>query len=110
MTNFIVRVEQTSKEEYEVVVEARDHISVKEEWERIDRIVDYYCYKNTGFIRKKPVSQHHKTDDLGDDGTIVGTEIKLVFGTQELWKYGGRPDLGFQDYEIISVVKVDENE
>jgi len=91
MTNFIVYVEQLEYEEYEVVVEAKSIKSVKEEWEEISNVVDEYCYNDA-------------TEDLDDDGTIFRTEIKLVFGTQE------RKKLWVDDYEVVSVVKVDENE
>ena len=91
MTNFIVYVEQLEYEEYEVVVEAKSIKSVKEEWEGISNVVDEYCYNDA-------------TEYLDDDGTIFRTEIKLVFGTQE------RKKLWVDDYEVVSVVKVDEGE
>ena len=91
MTNFIVYVEQLEYEEYEVVVEAKSIKSVKEEWEGISNVVDEYCYNDS-------------TEDLDDDGTIFKTEIKLVLGTQE------RKKLWVDDYEVVSVVKVDEGE
>ena len=91
MTNFIVYVEQLEYEEYEVVVEAKSIKSVKEEWEEISNVVDEYCYNDA-------------TEDLDDDGTIFRTEIKLVLGTQE------RKKLWVDDYEVVSVVKVDEGE
>ena len=91
MTNFIVYVEQLEYEEYEVVVEAKCIKSVKEEWEGISDVVDEYCYNDA-------------TEDLDDDGTIFKTEIKLVLGTQE------RKKLWVDDYEVVSVVKVDEAE
>ena len=91
MTNFIVYVEQLEYEEYEVVVEAKSIKSVKEEWEGISNVVDEYCYNDA-------------TEYLDDDGTIFRTEIKLVFGTQE------RKKLWVDDYEVVSVVKVDERE
>ena len=91
MTNFIVYVEQLEYEEYEVVVEAKSIKSVKEEWEGISDVVDEYCYNDA-------------TEDLDDDGTIFKTEIKLVLGTQE------RKKLWVDDYEVVSVVKVDEGE
>ena len=91
MTNFIVYVEQLEYEEYEVVVEAKSIKSVKEEWEGISDVVDEYCYNDA-------------TEDLDDDGTIFKTEIKLVLGTQE------RKKLWVDDYEVVSVVKVDEAE
>ena len=91
MTNFIVYVEQLEYEEYEVVVEAKSIKSVKEEWEGISNVVDEYCYNDS-------------TEYLDDDGTIFRTEIKLVLGTQE------RKKLWVDDYEVVSVVKVDEGE
>ena len=91
MTNFIVYVEQLEYEEYEVVVEAKSIKSVEEEWEEISNVVDEYCYNDS-------------TEDLDDDGTIFKTEIKLVLGTQE------RKKLWVDDYEVVSVVKVDEGE
>ena len=91
MTNFIVYVEQLEYEEYEVVVEAKSIKSVKEEWEGISDVVNEYCYNDA-------------TEDLDDDGTIFKTEIKLVLGTQE------RKKLWVDDYEVVSVVKVDEGE
>ena len=91
MTNFIVYVEQLEYEEYEVVVEAKSIKSVKEEWEGISHVVDEYCYNNA-------------TEYLDDDGTIFRTKIKLVLGTQE------RKKLWVDDYEVVSVVKVDEKE
>ena len=91
MTNFIVYVEQLEYEEYEVVVEAKSIKSVEEEWEEISNVVDEYCYNDA-------------TEDLDDDGTIFRTEIKLVLGTQE------RKKLWVDDYEVVSVVKVDEGE
>jgi len=91
MTNFIVYVEQLEYEEYEVVVEAKSIKSVKEEWEGISDVVDEYCYNDA-------------TEYLDDDGTIFRTEIKLVLGTQE------RKKLWVDDYEVVSVVKVDEGE
>ncbi len=91
MTNFIVYVEQLEYEEYEVIVEAKSIKSVKEEWEGISNVVDEYCYNDA-------------TEDLDDDGTIFRTEIKLVLGTQE------RKKLWVDDYEVVSVVKVDEGE
>ena len=91
MTNFIVYVEQLEYEEYEVVVEAKSIKSVKEEWEGISNVVDEYCYNDS-------------TEDLDDDGTIFRTEIKLVLGTQE------RKKLWVDDYEVVSVVKVDKGE
>ena len=91
MTNFVVYVEQLEYEEYEVVVEAKSIKSVKEEWEGISDVVDEYCYNDA-------------TEDLDDDGTIFKTEIKLVLGTQE------RKKLWVDDYEVVSVVKVDEGE
>ena len=91
MTNFIVYVEQLEYEEYEVVVEAKSIKSVKEEWEGISDVVNEYCYNDA-------------TEDLDDDGTIFKTEIKLVLGTQE------RKKLWVDDYEVVSVVKVDEAE
>ena len=91
MTNFIVYVEQLEYEEYEVVVEAKSIKSVKEEWEGISDVVDEYCYNDA-------------TEYLDDDGTIFKTEIKLVLGTQE------RKKLWVDDYEVVSVVKVDEAE
>ena len=91
MTNFIVYVEQLEYEEYEVVVEAKSIKSVKEEWEGISNVVDEYCYSDA-------------TEYLDDDGTIFRTEIKLVLGTQE------RKKLWVDDYEVVSVVKVDEGE
>jgi hypothetical protein len=91
MTNFIVYVEQLEYEEYEVVVEAKSIKSVEEEWEGISNVVDEYCYNDA-------------TEDLDDDGTIFRTEIKLVLGTQE------RKKLWVDDYEVVSVVKVDEGE
>ena len=91
MTNFIVYVEQLEYEEYEVVVEAKSIKSVKEEWEGISNVVDEYCYNDA-------------TEYLDDDGTIFRTEIKLVLGTQE------RKKLWVDDYEVVSVVKVDEGE
>ena len=91
MTNFIVYVEQLEYEEYEVVVEAKSIKSVKEEWEGISNVVDEYCYNDA-------------TEDLDDDGTIFKTEIKLVLGTQE------RKKLWVDDYEVVSVVKVDKGE
>ena len=91
MTNFIVYVEQLEYEEYEVVVEAKSIKSVEEEWEGISDVVDEYCYNDA-------------TEDLDDDGTIFKTEIKLVLGTQE------RKKLWVDDYEVVSVVKVDEGE
>ena len=91
MTNFIVYVEQLEYEEYEVVVEAKSIKSVKEEWEEISNVVDEYCYNDA-------------TEYLDDDGTIFRTEIKLVLGTQE------RKKLWVDDYEVVSVVKVDEGE
>ena len=91
MTNFIVYVEQLEYEEYEVVVEAKSIKSVKEEWEGIRNVVDEYCYNDA-------------TEYLDDDGTIFRTEIKLVLGTQE------RKKLWVDDYEVVSVVKVDEGE
>ena len=91
MTNFIVYVEQLEYEEYEVVVEAKSIKSVKEEWEGISNVVDEYCYNDA-------------TEDLDDDGTIFRTEIKLVYGTQE------RKKLWVDDYEVVSVVKVDKGE
>ena len=91
MTNFIVYVEQLEYEEYEVVVEAKSIKSVEEEWEGISNVVDEYCYNDS-------------TEDLDDDGTIFRTEIKLVLGTQE------RKKLWVDDYEVVSVVKVDEGE
>ena len=91
MTNFIVYVEQLEYEEYEVVVEAKSIKSVKEEWEGISNVVDEYCYKDG-------------TEYLDDDGTIFRTEIKLVLGTQE------RKKLWVDDYEVVSVVKVDKGE
>ena len=91
MTNFIVYVEQLEYEEYEVVVEAKSIKSVEEEWEEISNVVDEYCYNDA-------------TEYLDDDGTIFRTEIKLVLGTQE------RKKLWVDDYEVVSVVKVDEAE
>jgi len=91
MTNFIVYVEQLEYEEYEVVVEAKSIKSVKEEWEGISDVVNEYCYNDA-------------TEYLDDDGTIFRTEIKLVLGTQE------RKKLWVDDYEVVSVVKVDEAE
>ena len=91
MTNFIVYVEQLEYEEYEVVVEAKSIKSVEEEWEEISNVVDEYCYNDA-------------TEYLDDDGTIFRTEIKLVLGTQE------RKKLWVDDYEVVSVVKVDEGE
>ena len=91
MTNFIVYVEQLEYEEYEVVVEAKSIKSVKEEWEGISDVVNEYCYNDA-------------TEYLDDDGTIFKTEIKLVLGTQE------RKKLWVDDYEVVSVVKVDEGE
>ena len=91
MTNFIVYVEQLEYEEYEVVVEAKSIKSVEEEWEGISNVVDEYCHNDA-------------TEYLDDDGTIFRTEIKLVFGTQE------RKKLWVDDYEVVSVVKVDEGE
>ena len=91
MTNFIVYVEQLEYEEYEVVVEAKSIKSVKEEWEGISNVVDEYCYNDA-------------TEYLDDDGTIFRTEIKLVLGTQE------RKKLWVDDYEVVSVVKVNEGE
>ena len=91
MTNFIVYVEQLEYEEYEVVVEAKSIKSVEEEWEGISNVVDEYCYNDA-------------TEYLDDDGTIFRTEIKLVLGTQE------RKKLWVDDYEVVSVVKVDEGE
>ena len=91
MTNFIVYVEQLEYEEYEVVVEAKSIKSVEEEWEEISDVVDEYCYNDA-------------TEYLDDDGTIFRTEIKLVLGTQE------RKKLWVDDYEVVSVVKVDEGE
>ena len=91
MANFIVYVEQLEYEEYEVVVEAKSIKSVKEEWEGISNVVDEYCYNDA-------------TEYLDDDGTIFRTEIKLVLGTQE------RKKLWVDDYEVVSVVKVDEGE
>ena len=91
MTNFVVYVEQLEYEEYEVVVEAKSIKSVKEEWEGISDVVNEYCYNDA-------------TEDLDDDGTIFKTEIKLVLGTQE------RKKLWVDDYEVVSVVKVDEAE
>ena len=91
MTNFIVYVEQLEYEEYEVVVEAKSIKSVKEEWEGISDVVNEYCYNDA-------------TEYLDDDGTIFRTEIKLVLGTQE------RKNLWVDDYEVVSVVKVDEGE
>ena len=91
MTNFIVYVEQLEYEEYAVVVEAKSIKSVKEEWEEISNVVDEYCYNDA-------------TEYLDDDGTIFRTEIKLVLGTQE------RKKLWVDDYEVVSVVKVDEGE
>ena len=91
MTNFIVYVEQLEYEEYEVVVEAKSIKSVKEEWEGISDVVNEYCYNDA-------------TEYLDDDGTIFRTEIKLVLGTQE------RKKLWVDDYEVVSVVKVDEGE
>ena len=91
MTNFIVYVEQLEYEEYEVVVEAKSIKSVKEEWEGISNVVDEYCYNDA-------------TEYLDDDGTIFRTEIKLVLGTQE------RKKLWVDDYEVVSVMKVDEGE
>ena len=91
MTNFIVYVEQLEYEEYEVVVEAKSIKSVKEEWEGISNVVDEYCYNDA-------------TEYLDDDGTIFRTKIKLVLGTQE------RKKLWVDDYEVVSVVKVDEKE
>ena len=91
MTNFIVYVEQLEYEEYEVVVEAQSIKSVEEEWEEISNVVDEYCYNDA-------------TEYLDDDGTIFRTKIKLVLGTQE------RKKLWVDDYEVVSVVKVDEGE
>lgn len=91
MTNFIVYVEQLEYEEYEVVVEAKSIKSVEEEWEGISNVVDEYCYNDA-------------TEYLDADGTIFRTEIKLVLGTQE------RKNLWVDDYEVVSVVKVDEGE
>ena len=91
MTNFIVYVEQLEYEEYELVVEAKSIKSVKEEWEGISDVVNEYCYNDA-------------TEYLDDDGTIFRTEIKLVLGTQE------RKKLWVDDYEVVSVVKVDEGE
>ena len=91
MTNFIVYVEQLEYEEYEVVVEAKSIKSVEEEWEEISNVVDEYCYNDA-------------TEYLDDDGTIFRTEIKLVLGTQE------RKKLWVDDYEVVSVVKVNEGE
>ena len=91
MTNFIVYVEQLEYEEYEVVVEAKSIKSVKEEWEGISDVVDEYCYNDS-------------TEYLDDDGKIFRTEIKLILGTQE------RKKLWVDDYEVVSVVKVDEAE
>ena len=91
MTNFIVYVEQLEYEEYEVVVEAKSIKSVEEEWEEISNVVDEYCYNDA-------------TEYLDDDGTIFRTKIKLVLGTQE------RKKLWVDDYEVVSVVKVDEKE
>ena len=91
MANFIVYVEQLEYEEYEVVVEAKSIKSVKEEWEGISDVVNEYCYNDA-------------TEYLDDDGTIFRTEIKLVLGTQE------RKKLWVDDYEVVSVVKVDEGE
>ena len=91
MTNFIVYVEQLEYEEYEVVVEAKSIKSVEEEWEEISNVVDEYCYNDA-------------TEYLDDDGTIFRTKIKLVLGTQE------RKKLWVDDYEVVSVVKVDEGE
>ena len=91
MTDFIVYVEQLEYEEYEVVVEAKSIKSVKEEWEGISNVVDEYCYNDA-------------TEYLDDDGTIFRTEIKLVLGTQE------RKKLWVDDYEVVSVVKVDKGE
>ena len=91
MTNFIVYVEQLEYEEYEVVVEAKSIKSVKEEWEGISDVVNEYCYNDA-------------TEYLDDDGTIFRTEIKLVLGTQE------RKKLWVDDFEVVSVVKVDEGE
>ena len=91
MTNFIVYVEQLEYEEYEVVVEAKSIKSVEEEWEEISNVVDEYCYNDA-------------TEYLDDDGTIFRTEIKLVLGTQE------RKKLWVDDYEVVSVVKVDKGE
>ena len=91
MTNFIVYVEQLEYEEYEVVVEAKSIKSVEEEWEGISNVVDEYCYNEA-------------TEYLDDDGTIFRAEIKIVLGTQE------RKKLWVDDYEVVSVVKVDEGE
>ena len=91
MTNFIVYVEQLEYEEYEVVVEAKSIKSVKEEWEGISDVGNEYWYNDA-------------TEYLDDDGTIFRTEIKLVLGTQESKK------LWVDDYEVVSVVKVDEGE
>ena len=91
MANFIVYVEQVEYEEYEVVVEVKSIKSVEEEWEGISDVVDEYCYNDS-------------TEDLDDDGTIFKTKIKLVLGTQESKK------LWVDDYEVVSVVKVDEAE
>ena len=91
MANFIVYVELVEYEDYEVVVEVKSIKSVKEEWEGISDVVDEYCYNDA-------------TEDLDDDGTIFKTEIKLVLGTKE------RKKLWVDDYEVVSVVKVDEAE
>ena len=91
MTNFIVYMEQVEYEEYDLVVEAKSIKSIKDEWEEISSVVDHYCYNDD-------------TEDMDDDGTIVGTEIKVVFGTQE------SKELWVDNEEVVSVVKVDENE
>ena len=92
MTNFIVYVEQVEHEEYDLVVEAKNIKSIKDEWENISGVVDDYCYNDD-------------TEDIDeDDGTIEVTEIKIVFGTQE------SKDIWLDEIEVVSVVKVDENE
>ena len=92
MTNFIVYVDQVEHEEYDLVVEANNIKSIKDEWEDISGVVDDYCYNDD-------------TEDMDeDDGTIEGTEIKIVFGTQE------SKDIWLDEIEVVSVVKVDENE
>ena len=70
MAKFIVDMEQVEYKEYDLVVEAESIESIKEQWDEISSVVNDYC-------------SFHDTEGLDDDGTIVGTEIKVVFGTEE---------------------------
>mgnify|MGYP001438556731 CR=1 FL=1 len=85
-SQFVVYFTQCAYEEYEVEVEAPSIKSVKEQWKEISSVVDDYCH-------------NEDDEELEEDGTIQGSNIKLVLNTQE------SKDQWVDDYEVVSVVK-----